>query len=98
MDPFWGSIVYTMGVLKSRIEGSILFILPGLWVVPLTRPMTTVGIMFAGPFSNAYMEILGNLRVMVLVVEGSVSLLAICGTSMLLAFHFTGAAVARSPA
>ena len=33
MHPPSGSIIYSMGVLESRIGGSVFWILPGLWKV-----------------------------------------------------------------
>ena len=32
VDPPWGSVTYTTGILESRIAGSIFWILPGVWV------------------------------------------------------------------
>ena len=34
LDPPWGSIIYTVGALESRIGDSSFQFLPGLWVVP----------------------------------------------------------------
>ena len=48
MDPPWDSIIYTIGVLGSRVEGFCFFgILPGLWVfkagIACLEPKTCVG-------------------------------------------------------
>ena len=37
VDPPYGSIIYTIGVLKSRIGGSTCWILPEVWVGPFNQ-------------------------------------------------------------
>ena len=51
MDPPWGSVIYTIGVLESRIGGSVFWILPGLWEAECrpSSPMTCRAFPLAKP-------------------------------------------------
>ena len=45
VDPPKGSIIYTMGILDCRIEGSLFWILPTVWFWSCSQERAAIGVL-----------------------------------------------------